>query len=196
MSKSQVSFVGDHLTLLANVKNGQQYSASIESIDTVHYGSFRARYAIRAGGAGGGGAVSGFFTYKSGGSNELDIEILTSDSKNTAHYSTHIAGREGGGNPYFEGNLGTTWDEMRTHRFDWEDDVVKFWVNTKAMGDLRQGVPQSPSILCLNMWSSGEPTWGGSMKEGGEARMKVEFVQGFYNGTDGGRGCKKVCYVG
>lgn len=196
MSNSQVAFARDHLALLAKRKDGQQYSGSLESRDTVHYGSFRARYAIKASGTGGQGAVSGFFTFKAGGDNELDIEILTSEPKTRAHYSTHVEGGEGGGNPTFVKDFPFGWDQMLTHRFDWEPDVVRFWVEDRWMGDLRKGVPQSPSTLCLNMWSSGEQTWGGSMAEGGEARMEIRWVQGFYNTTQDRQGCEKMCYVG
>ena len=193
MRKENCQFKADHLELLTNKKNGQQYSTSVESKDghKVFYGSFRARFSV----TGSAGGVAGFFTFLDGGQNEADIEILTNEPKSQIHYTNHLT--DGGPNPTLQPNVnGLDWSQYRTHRFDWTNKATTFFLDDKQTGKLDKGMPTKESTLIMNMWSSG-PKWGGVMKDGEQAIMSVQWMQAFYNqsATAGSKKCTTFCDI-
>ena len=172
MSASNVNFTKDYLELKTWNVGGKQHSTGLESIPAnILYGSFRARFSV----TGSPGGVAGFFTFKEGGKDECDIEILTDEAHNTIRYANH-----GGDHPNIAYNGTYDWTQFLTHRFDWTSKASTFWVNGKKVHEMNTGMPTQPSTLSLNMWSSG-PGWGGNMAPGGEARMRIKWIDAFYN---------------
>jgi hypothetical protein len=153
------------------------------------------------------GAVAGLFTYAEiyPASNsdtsdltnpESDIEILTSDPKNTIRYSNQpdtrtVTVQDGnttkndtesvpGASTAVKPPNGKTWDAYLTHRLDWYPGISRFWIDNYLLLDKTYGVPRDPVGLILNMWSdSGE--WSGNMSIGDSATLSVEYIEMAFN---------------
>ncbi|KAK9788044.1 putative GH16 domain-containing protein [Seiridium cardinale] len=146
------------------------------------------------------GACAGAFTYKSddhtGVQHESDIEVLTQNSKNIIHYTTHPESE----NHDFDGTFSIAakdssgWNKWQEHRLDWTQPHSTWYLNGKQNGQLSHELAQVPSYLILNMWSRGDSDWEGTMAVGGSAYYDVQYIQVAYNtSTESSRACTSTC---
>ena len=176
MDPSNIALANGLLTLTTkNTGTGSQQSADLYSQASMLYGSFRMRAQI----TGSPGAVAGFFAYADD-NNEQDIEILTNEAENRIHFTTHDDGGAGDGNPTLNTTMGVSRSEFVDYRFDWSPGKAAFFVDGVQVGVLTTAVPTKPCTLNLNMWSAGAG-WGGEMEVGGEAHLKVQWIEAVYN---------------
>ena len=61
------------------------------------------------------------------------------------------------------------------YRFDWYTNRVEYYVDGKQYATLTNEVPDHPSRILLNHWSSNIPTWGGKAPKE-DAVMLVDWV--------------------
>lgn len=126
------------------------------------------------------GAVAGIFTYADD-TNEADIEILTEDGMDMLHY-TNQPGRLPGATQETKLRYGQKLGEWADHRIDWLEGRVEYYLDNRLMSWNKVNVPNKGSVVDINMWGDGGK-WSGLMKEGGNARMEVQWVQIAYNTT-------------
>ncbi len=97
------------------------------------------------------GAVVGWFTYLGNPLNEIDLEFLTRDPRK-AHFTLHHI-RTG----VDHATPGMPFDPsaaFHEYRFDWYVDRVEYYVDGKQYATLTNKVPDRPSRILLNHWSS------------------------------------------
>ena len=118
------------------------------------------------------GAVVGWFTYLGKPLNEIDVEFLTRDPRK-AHFTLHHI-RTGVDHATsdvpFDPSAG-----FHEYRFDWHTNRVEYYVDGKQYATLTNQVPDRPSRIMLNHWSSNIPTWGGKAPTD-DAVMLVDWV--------------------
>jgi len=206
-----------YITLRTTRLDDFQSGAEIESMQkNIFYCSMRMRARV----VGAKGAVAGFFTFLDD-INESDIEILTSDPRDTIRYTNQPAlDDEGNEVPEASQEVGSlpAWDEWQDHRIDWISGESYWYLNGKQVARTTYSVPRRPSYVTLNMWSDGGE-WSGDMEVGESAEFQVQWVEMAFNTSgpvegpvvDYGddreekrglglwkreeKGCKKVCKV-
>lgn len=158
---------------------------------------------MRARVSGAPGAVAGFFTYHDDDT-ESDIEILTRDPDGYVHYSNQpTADSSGKAIPGSTYNVsipaGRKWTDWNTYRIDWVAGQSAWYVNGVRRATTKVNVPGAPSVVILNMWSNGG-AWAGSMKEGDEAFLQVQWVEMVFNtstqpASSSGSGKPVICSI-
>ncbi|WEW57375.1 hypothetical protein PRK78_002842 [Emydomyces testavorans] len=129
------------------------------------------------------GAVAGIFTYHSETS-ESDIEILTIDPPTRVHYANQpdwdsttgemIPGASD------ELDVDFPWTEWSEHRLDWFPTQSRWYLNDDLVLEKGYRVPNSPSVIVLNLWSGGGD-WSGNMTVGSSVYMGIEWIEVAYN---------------
>ena len=118
------------------------------------------------------GAVVGWFTYLGKPLNEIDVEFLTRDPRK-AHFTLHhIRTGVDHATPTMPFDPSAAFHE---YRFDWYTNRVEYYVDGKQYATLTNQVPDRPSRILLNHWSSNIPTWGGNAPTE-DAVMLVDWV--------------------
>jgi len=118
------------------------------------------------------GAVVGWFTYLGKPLNEIDVEFLTRDPRK-AHFTLHhIRTGVDHATPNMPFDPSAAFHE---YRFDWYTNRVEYYVDGKQYATLTNQVPDRPSRILLNHWSSNIPTWGGKAPTE-DAVMLVDWV--------------------
>ena len=156
------------------------------------YGSFRVRSRI----SGDAGACGGFFVYRSD-QQEIDIELLTKDSRSLVHYSNQPSYVKDAAALVDLQNVtdGLTWSGWHTHRLDWNSTRSSFFLDSIYITSNRGSVPYEPSYLMLNIWND-DGEWTGEMKTGDSAKMEVGWIEMIYNTTESAqKKCAEVCSV-
>ena len=118
------------------------------------------------------GAVVGWFTYLGKPLNEIDVEFLTRDPRK-AHFTLHhikTGVDHATANMPFDPSAA-----FHEYRFDWYTNRVEYYVDGKQYAMLTNQVPDRPSRILLNHWSSNIPTWGGKAPTE-DAVMLVDWV--------------------
>jgi beta-glucanase (GH16 family) len=118
------------------------------------------------------GAVVGWFAYLGNPLNEIDVEFLTRDPRK-AHFTLHhIRTGVDHAAPDMPFDPSAAFHE---YRFDWYTNRVEYYVDGKQYATLTNQVPDRPSRIMLNHWSSNIPTWGGKAPTE-DAVMLVDWV--------------------
>lgn len=144
------------------------------------------------------GACVGIFTFFSRTS-ESDIEILTSDPPNRAHYANQpdydpvrnivIPGSQ------LAVDAHVPWTTWSTYRLDWFPGMSRWYVENRLQASLAYGVPVDPSRLIVNIWSDGG-LWSGNLTVGNSVHLGIEWIQVAYNLTgETPRPCNTVCRI-
>lgn len=144
------------------------------------------------------GACVGIFTFFSRTS-ESDIEILTSDPPNRAHYANQpdydpvrnivIPGSQVAVDAH------VPWTTWSTYRLDWLPGMSRWYVENQLQASLTYGVPVDPSRLIVNIWSDGG-LWSGNLTVGNSVHLGIEWIEMTYNLTgEAPRPCNVVCRV-
>jgi hypothetical protein len=168
-----------YLTLRTTRLDDFQSAAEVENVQkNMLHASMRIYGRVR----GAKGAVAGFFTFADD-DNETDIEILTSDSKNTIRY-TNQPSLTPSGDQVQQASISTTslpsWTDWRTHRIDWLPKDSYWYLDGEQTAHNTYSVPRRPSGLVLNMWSDGGE-WSGEMKVGDSAEFQIMWVEMVFN---------------
>ncbi|KAI1772317.1 glycoside hydrolase family 16 protein [Hypoxylon cercidicola] len=134
------------------------------------------------------GAVTAMFTYRGGATDdavqEADLEVLTRDGTNQAHYTNQPSSANGTARPLATNKVTIpTWSAWRIHRFDWAPDVSTWYVDGRPVNNNTYQVPRDPATLLFNVWSDGG-RWSGPMASGQSAFMDVQWIEILYNNTD------------
>ena len=118
------------------------------------------------------GAIAGWFTYLGNPLNEIDVELLSRDSRLARFTLHHIkTGVDHGRKELpFDPSAG-----FHEYRFDWYADRVVYFVDGELSATLTKEVPDRPSRLLLNHWSGNIPTFGGAAPTE-DAFMQVDWV--------------------
>lgn len=144
------------------------------------------------------GACVGIFTFFSRTS-ESDIEILTSDPPNRAHYANQpdydpirnvvIPGSQVAADAH------VPWTAWSTYRLDWFPGMSRWYVENQLQASLAYGVPVDPSRLIVNIWSDGG-LWSGNLTVGNSVHLGIEWIEIAYNLTrEAPRPCNTVCRI-
>jgi len=157
------------LKLSASVPGTKPVCAEIASRrNDFFYGTYRASIKMSSVP----GAVVGWFTYLGKPLNEIDVEFLTRDPRK-AHFTLHhIRTGVDHATPNMPFDPSAAFHE---YRFDWYADRVEYYVDGKQYATLTNEVPDRPSRILLNHWSSNIPTWGGKAPKE-DAVMLVDWV--------------------
>ena len=118
------------------------------------------------------GAVVGWFTYLGNPLNEIDVEFLTRDPKK-AHFTLHQIRTD-----VDHATADMPFDPsaaFHEYRFDWYTNRVDYYVDGRKYATLTNQVPDRPSRIMLNHWSSNLPMWGGKAPTE-DAVMLVDWV--------------------
>src|ERR1044071_7132722 len=117
------------------------------------------------------GAIAGWFTYLGNPLNEIDVELLSRDSRLARFTLHHIkTGVDHGRKELpFDPSAG-----FHEYRFDWYADRVVYFVDGELSATLTKEVPDRPSRLLLNHWSGNIPTFGGAAPTE-DAFMQVDW---------------------
>uniref|UniRef100_A0A093UZK7 Beta-glucanase n=1 Tax=Talaromyces marneffei PM1 TaxID=1077442 RepID=A0A093UZK7_TALMA len=144
------------------------------------------------------GACVGIFTFFSRTS-ESDIEILTSDPPNRAHYANQpdydpirnvvIPGSQVAVDSH------VPWTTWSTYRLDWFPGMSRWYVENQLQASLAYGVPVDPSRLIVNIWSDGG-LWSGNLTVGNSVHLGIEWIEIAYNLTgEAPQPCNTVCRI-
>jgi beta-glucanase (GH16 family) len=157
------------LKLSASVPGTKPVCAEIASRrNDFFYGTYRASIKMSSVP----GAVVGWFTYLGKPLNEIDVEFLTRDPRK-AHFTLHhIKTGVDHATPIMPFDPSAAFHE---YRFDWYTNRVDYYVDGKQYATLTNKVPDRPSRILLNHWSSNIPTWGGPAPTE-DAVMLVDWV--------------------
>ncbi|KAI6083631.1 glycoside hydrolase family 16 protein [Hypoxylon rubiginosum] len=134
------------------------------------------------------GAVTAMFTYRGGATDadvqEADLEVLTNDNANQAHYTNQPSSANGVGRPNATNQVTIpTWTQWRSYRYDWSRGLSTWYVDGKQVNQNAYQAPVDPATLLFNVWSDGG-NWTGPMAVGGSAAMDVQWIEILYNNTD------------
>ncbi|OAQ59885.1 xylanase [Pochonia chlamydosporia 170] len=176
---------------------GFQTAAELQSNEMLDHASIRMYSRI----TGSTGACGSVFTYLHSENpadvQESDIEMLTKGDHNLVHYTNQPGVLNGEPVPgaTHEINLpgGKQWSDWTTHRLDWTPGKTTFYADGQQVLVSDFQVPRDKSYVLLNMWSDGG-SWTGSMPQGGEATMDVQWVEILHGVTNKER-CRNVCSV-
>ncbi|EEA28895.1 hypothetical protein EYB25_000192 [Talaromyces marneffei] len=144
------------------------------------------------------GACVGIFTFFSRTS-ESDIEILTSDPPNRAHYANQpdydpirnvvIPGSQVAVDSH------VPWTTWSTYRLDWFPGMSRWYVENQLQASLAYGIPVDPSRLIVNIWSDGG-LWSGNLTVGNSVHLGIEWIEIAYNLTgEAPQPCNTVCRI-
>ncbi|KAI4860850.1 glycoside hydrolase family 16 protein [Hypoxylon rubiginosum] len=134
------------------------------------------------------GAVTAMFTYRGGATDadvqEADLEVLTRENANQAHYTNQPSTAGGVSRPNATNQVAIpTWTAWRTHRYDWSAGMSTWYVDGRVVNQNSYQVPKDPATLLFNVWSDGGG-WSKVMPVGGSAAMDVQWIEILYNNTD------------
>lgn len=75
---------------------------------------------------------------------------------------------------------GAAWTNWNVHRLDWIPGQSAWYVNGVQMASTAVNVPQTPSMVILNMWGNGD-AWSGVMAVGAGAELQIQWVEMAFN---------------
>ena len=185
-----------------------QTAAEIESASAKYkYLSIR----MRARTIGAPGAITAMFTYRGSDTlakvQESDLEIRTSDPRNTIQYTNQPSYTDAGDeveqatvNVTMPGGL--DWTDWADHRMDWTPGMTTWYVNDAQVAQIAFQAPRDECNIILNAWSDGGK-WAGNMSTYDAAYLQVQWLEVVYNSTDTGAkakrageaSCNRVCSV-
>jgi hypothetical protein len=185
-----------------------QTAAEIESASAKYkYLSIR----MRARTIGAPGAITAMFTYRGSDTlakvQESDLEIRTSDPRNTIQYTNQPSYTDAGDeveqatvNVTMPGGL--DWTDWADHRMDWTPGMTTWYVNDAQVAQIAFQAPRDECTIILNAWSDGGK-WAGNMSTNDAAYLQVQWLEVVYNSTDAGAkvkrageaSCNRVCSV-
>lgn len=180
-----------------------QSAAEFNSVSgDYHYLSMRMLARTR----GASGAVTAMFTYREGETantvQEADLEVRTSDPKNSIQYTNQPSSHNSTLNITLPGHL--AWSDWQYHRIDWTPGSSTWFVNGQLVSRITTQAPRDPSRILFNAWSDGG-SWSGNMAVGAEAYLQIQWIDMVFNNTDTnvaayspktqGGGCANVCSI-
>jgi len=181
--KDAPTYLTFHTTRLSN---GTQLAAELDFTEhNVTYASIRMLARVH----GSSGAVAGFFTYHNDTA-ESDIEIRTRDPPTQIHYSNQPTTDPDTDVLIADASFNSSLRDAgawNVHRLDWTPGKTAWFINGAKKAESEVNVPSAESMVILSLWSNGGE-FSGSMEEGGEAWMDVQWVELVYNSTGAGGG--------
>ncbi|KAK7752646.1 hypothetical protein SLS62_005415 [Diatrype stigma] len=166
------------LTMRTVRHDGFQSAAQIESRrNDYQYVTMK----MRARTVGDAGACTAMFTYylpDGGKVQEADLEILTKEADNIAHYTNQ---------PSYDGDqefpeatvtatLPTSWNTWQEHTLEWTPGSSDWYVDGQKVASIQFQAPVDPTTLVFNAWSDGG-SWSGNMEVGGSAEMQIQWIE-------------------
>lgn len=126
--------------------------SDIESREYFSYGSYRARMKMPKTK----GVVSAFFTYRNDPVDAINIELLSKESQ-IVRFTTWKDNK----NNSYKTDLGFDPSaNFHTYGFDWREDRVDFFVDSKKLWTSTESIPNHAGKLLFNAWT-GNPKFGG-----------------------------------